>query len=269
MSQPTILIPLYIRGAVVPTSVGTTMHMAPLDTSPDQIVRVEVEGISFLISRGMVLDTKEYKYGIPMKGNYFAKALLNQPERDTIVIENRADTLGEAKFYPVIFDFLRRRFQSSSYYYQEPLHEYVMGIHDAVRLHSLVDALFMVDPDQMLPVSPSKGYVHIATMPSSRSHSRHDISAAMCLDPRFVRLVQEVQDIDRKTDKDSKNARRNMLKQLKEDYHLDSFPYDTLRRSTVHAIERGTLFAIDVQEVDHNDDILISVVYDSVNYNCA
>ena len=269
MSAPIELIPLYIRGAVVPTSVGTTMYMAPLDTAAEKVVTVEVQGISFLISRDMVLDTKEYKYGIPMQGNYFAKALLNQPERDTIVIENRADTLGEAKFYPVIFDFLRRRFQSSAYYYQEPLHEYIMTTHDAVCLHRLVDALFMVDPDQMLPVSPSKGYVHIATMPSSRSRSRHDLSAAMCLDPRFVRLVQEVQDIDRNMDKDSKNARRNMLKQLKEDYHLDNFPYDTLRRSTVHAIERGTLFAIDVQEDDHNDDILISVVYDSVNYNCA
>ena len=269
MSAPIELIPLYIRGAVVPTSVGTTMYMAPLDTAPEKVVTVEVQGISFLISRSMVLDTKEYKYGIPMKGNYFEKALLNQPERDTIVIENRADTLGEAKFYPVIFDFLRRRFQSSSFYYQEPLHEYGMTTHDAWSLHRLVDALFMVDPDQMLPVSPCKAYVHIATMPSSRGSVRHDVCTAMCVDPRFVRLVQEVQDIDRKRDEDSKHARRNMLKQLKEDYDLDSFPYDTLRRSTVHAIARGTLFAIDVKEVDYNDDILVSVVYDSVDYHCA
>ena len=116
MSAPIELIPLYIRGAVVPTSVGTTMYMAPLGTAPEKVVTVEVQGISFLISRDMVLDTKEYKYGIPMQGNYFAKALFNQPERDTIVIENRADTLGEAKFYPVIFDFLRRRSESSAHY---------------------------------------------------------------------------------------------------------------------------------------------------------
>jgi hypothetical protein len=261
MSSHEQFVPLYIRGAVIQVAKGTTMHMAPLDTSLEQMVKVEVQGVSFLISRGMVLQTRESKHAIPMQDNYFAKALLNQPEQATITIPEAAN--GEAKFYPVIFDFLSRRLQCV----QAPLHEYIMGTNDAIRLHKLVNALFVVNADNMLPTQGK--YTYVATMPDKHSGDRHDISTAMCVDPRFVRLVREVQDADRKMDTDSKNARRNMLKQLKMDHDLQNFPYATLRNSTVHAIERGSLFAIHVDDSMYNDDTVISVVYDSINYECA
>jgi hypothetical protein len=250
-----VLIPLYIRGMVIPVSKGTTMLFAPADMPEEEAVTVTVQGISFIIARGMVVKEKEedasnaHPTTIPLKDNFFALALRNG-EKTIDIHSGHDDILHQAKYYPVVFNYLLRRSVGRRY---EPIADYHMEPEDAKELHELLNVLFVIEEQNKLPTSADGLKVRIAIIPEITHNSRHDIDTEMCVDPTFVRLVQEVTDPNMSKSKEAKTRRKDTLRALCDKHYVERMPMETVKQCTIQSINRGTRFAV---EIDEDEELL-------------
>lgn len=260
------LIPLYMHGLEVHVSQDTVIHMAPAGTPDDKLLTVRVEGIRFLISRDMVLqaDRPDCDRVLPMADNYFALALRNHDDKKEIEIDDRRDGISQAKFFPVVFDYLRRRLSRQS----APLCTYDMKSDDAMALHALLDILFVTTRDDKLPSNLNR--VYVVTMPDAGPGDHHDMHAGMCMDPTFVRLVREIKDPNRSKSDESKERRKNTFNRLILKHGIETISWSNLRHCTVHTLTRGERFTIETTESDADDDRQsMSVVRSRDDLHCA
>lgn len=242
-----VLIPLYIRGMVIPVSKGTTMLIAPADMPEEEAVTVTVQGISFIIARGMVVKEKEedaHPTTIPLKDNFFALALRNG-EKTIDIHSGHDDILHQAKYYPVVFNYLLRRSVGRRY---EPIADYHMDPKDAKELHELLNVLFVIEECNKLPTSADGLKVRIAIIPEVTSSSRHELNAELSVDPTFVRLVQEVAGPNKSKSKEAKTRRKDTLRALCDKHYVERMPMETVEQCHIQSIDRGTRFAIEIDE---------------------
>lgn len=275
--QPTVLVPLYMHGMTVDVSKGTVIKMAPVSTAEHKILTVVVQGISFIISKDMVLQNDRLphllpKRGLPMADNYFAQALKLHDDKDLIEIDDRArDIIGQAKFYPMVFDYLRRRLHSSS----APLCMHHMEPDDAIDLHAVLDALFMTKEEDKLPMTADGRQVYVAVVGVKlleRANS-HTECCNMGIDPRFVRLVREIKNPAKSTDPEAKTRRKEMLRRLCEDYEMH-LEWKDINETTIETIPRGQRFVIDTEDDDefnskYETSVAAMAVLERWDYHCA
>ena len=260
--EPTALIPLYMRGMVVAVSSGTVMHMMPPSTPEHKVLTVSVQGIQFLISRDMVTQPDRLPHlpmkGLPMENNFFAQAIRFHDEKKLIEIDPR-DALGEAKFYPVVFDYLIRRLHTSS----APLCVHHMDVEDTLALHALLDVLFHIDPERQLPTSPDGRHVFIATPPGTVRDADHNL----CVDPRFVGLVREMGHPYGARETTVKHT--NTLAAIVADHHMEVLGLMDIRASTVHKLFRGERFKVTTNESDFTNAMYHMVEMERFDFDCA
>ena len=223
---------IYMRGQVMKVPVGTVLDMS-IGTAEEKKVSVKVQGIEFLVSHTMLYA----KSKLLAKDNFFTNALrFNVDDDDVAGCTTKIRSIemkdGEALYYPVLFDYMRRCLSSS----KEQLYDYEMKTDDAVALHKLLGFLCVLDESKMLPVSEDGRFAYVAIVPETCfGESRHDVSLEMCMDPDFVRLCMLPAD----------EREQSVLDQIKEKYYIDRFSMNNVRDTAIHKIPRGSRFAIE------------------------
>ena len=241
------MIPLYIRGMLMAVSKGSTLHYAPNDTPEEETVTVTVESITFIIARAMVVPTEEEDEDteFPLAKGFFDLAFRNGADAIEIGNKEHDDKLGQAKYYPVVFDYLRRRMCRSG---KQPVADYRMERFDARAFHELMDVLFHIDDKFKLPTTANGLKVCIAVIPEVTGGACHELSAEMCIDPVFVRLVQELQSADMSLKTKDKKRRRETLRDLRYDHCVNELPMRVVADCKIETIERGTRVALEINE---------------------
>ena len=271
MQEPVVLIPLYIRGMVIAVSKGSTLHFAPNGTPVEATVKVTVEGLSFIIARDMVVPTEEEDEDteIPLAKGFFDLAFRNGADAIDIGDELHDDKIGQAKYYPVVFDYLLRRLCRSD---KQEVADYHMDPLDARAFHELMDVLFHIDDKFKLPTTANGLKVCVAIIPEVTGGAYHELSAEMCMDPVFVRLVQELQSAEMSlTNKDSKR-RRHTLRDLRYDHCVNELPMHVVADCEIKAIPRGTRIALEIKEDEpegQRRSERVMIIEERDDYRCA
>ena len=223
---------IYMRGQVMKVPVGTVLDMS-IGTAEEKKVSVKVQGIEFLVSHTMLYA----KSKLLAKDNFFTNALrFNVDDDDVAGCTTKIRSIemkdGQALYYPVLFDYMRRCVSSS----KEQLYDYDMKTDDAVALYKLLSFLCVLDESKMLPASEDGRFAYVAIVPETLfGESRHDVSLEMCVDPDFVRLCMLP----------AEERDQSVLDQIKEKHYIDRFSMNNVRDTAIHKIPRGSRFAIE------------------------
>ena len=271
-NMPVILIPLYIRGMIIPVSQGSTLLYAPNDTPEEETVKVTVEGISFIIARNMVVPIEEEDEDteIPLAKGFFDLALRNGADTIDIGGKEHDDKLAQARYYPVVFDYLLRRLCRSG---KQEVADYHMERFEARHFHELMDVLFHIDDKFKLPTTANGLKVCVAIMPEATPNSLHELCTDLCVEPNFVRLVQELQDAKKSTNKKDRKRRRETLREVCDKHCVVNLPMYVVEDCVIETIERGTRFVLEIKEdsaeVGTEKYDRIMVVEERLDYGCA
>ena len=212
------MILLNMFGVQIEVKEGTVIRIVPNlfdseeeeDEIMDEEIQVIVESIRFIVTRSML----EQRNDTLLSENYFSSYLrfhtnhrnvipiTPQPRNTFGATTDEDDILGKAMYYPIIFDFLRRRVENPN---KAPLHICELPDDTQTReLNALEDFFFTYFVRECyLPQGPVYAKTrYIATPPPQHLHEHFEdfigkrkslYQASMCYDPEFVRLVLQVQ----------------------------------------------------------------------------
>ena len=237
---------LYVRGSAIALAPHTVMSYVSDDIVPEQTVKVIVQDISFVIAKSALVAPAATTSPIPLANNYFELALRHNTTGDIVIHSTADDKLGQAKYYPAVFDYLRRRWANRNEL--EPIADYHMAPADARELHELFNVLFQMDADAMLPTTADGLKLWLALLPDVTEDSKHEHCAELCTDPLFVRLVQELQSPQMPTTLVAQKRRRQTLRLLRVKHSITKMPMAAVKASRLVKVDRGTRFIVFVND---------------------
>jgi hypothetical protein len=189
-----MMISLYVRGTVISVPEGSVIQFA--HPNAEQLIRVRVQGITFIISREMILATQRNTHHHPhvMPSNFFTSMLDYHATTNKTVSEidlmGEDHALNQAKYYPLVFDLMCRLQLPCC---AQAFHDFHMEPEDADGYNTLLEALCLTG-DESLPLSGDGKSVYVAMVPNYYyGEPLHDVPADLCTNPKYVRLVMEAQ----------------------------------------------------------------------------
>jgi hypothetical protein len=143
---------------------------------------------------------------------------------------------------------------------------------DARAFHELMDVLFHIDDKFKLPTTANGLKVCIAIMPEATPNSLHELCTDLCVEPKFVRLVQELQDAKMSTTKKDRKRRRETLREVCDKHCVVKMPMHVVEDCMIETIERGTRIALEIEEDEpegQRRSERVMIIEERDDYRCA